>query len=356
MKGYLVLENGDVYEGEQIGYSKESYFELVFTTGMSGYIETFTDPTYAGQGVVMTYPVIGNYGVMPEDFESDNVWVKAVLVHTLANFESNFRSKYSLEKLLRDNKIPGLSEINTRKLTKALREHGTMKAAIVSNIDKKDEIINKIKEYKVENKIDEVTTKQIKEYGKSKAHRVGLIDYGFKHSIVNSFLKRDIGVTVFPAKTPADEILRHKLDGIVLSNGPGNPEECKIEIENVKRLYREEIPMFGIGLGHQLVGLATGAKVEKLKYGHRGSSQPIKDVKTGRVYMTSQNHGYHLKESSINSNLADVSYKNLNDNTVEGLKFKNKKITTVQFSPEATDTEYIFDEFAEEVRGGKINA
>ncbi len=351
MIGYLVLENGEIFEGERIGYSMDTACEVVFNTGMAGYIETFTDPSYAGQGIVMTYPLIGNYGIIPEDAESDRIWAKAIFIHELAEFESNFRTKYNLDKFLRDYKIPGLSNINTRKLTKILRDSGTMKGYVTSNISNMEEIMKKIKEYKVGNVVNEVTSKDIKVYGKGKSKKVALIDYGFKHNIVNSLLKRDCEVTVFPANTPAEKIISMKPDGIMLSNGPGDPEDCIYQIKNVKKLYDTQIPILGICLGHQLMGLATGAKTAKLKYGHRGPNHPVKDLKDGRVHITSQNHGYYILEKSINSKIAEVSHINLNDGTVEGLRYKNKKIFTVQFHPEACpgpeDTAYIFDEFVE---------
>lgn len=349
MVGYLVLENGEIFEGERIGYSMDTACEVVFNTGMAGYIETFTDPSYAGQGIVMTYPLIGNYGIIPEDTESDRVWAKAVFIHELAEFESNFRTKYNLDKFLRDYKIPGLSNINTRKLTKILRDAGTMKGYITSNISNMDDIMKKIKEYEVGNVVDEVTSKDIKVYGRGKSKKVALMDYGFKHNIVNSLLKRDCEVTVFPADTPAEKVIGMKPDGIMLSNGPGDPEDCIFQIKNVKKLYSTDIPILGICLGHQLMGLATGAKTAKLKYGHRGPNHPVKDLKEGRVHITSQNHGYYIVEDSVDSKIAEVSHINLNDGTVEGLRYKNKKIFTVQFHPEACpgpeDTAYIFDEF-----------
>ena len=360
MKGYLVLENGDVFEGDEIGYSKETYLEVVFNTGMAGYIETFTDPSYAGQGIVMTYPLIGNYGVIPEDFESDKIWAKAVFVHNLSNFESNFRSKYSLEKWLRDSKVPGLTNVNTRKLTKVLRDYGTMRGALIYNLNKKEEAFEKLKEYEFKDVVDEVTTDRIIEYGKSKEYKIGLIDYGFKHNIVNSFLKRGVGVTIFPAKTPYDVIVSKNLDGILLSNGPGDPADCIEEIETLKRLYRTNIPILGICLGHQLMALAMGFRTLKLKYGHRGVNHPVKNLKTGRVYITSQNHGYYVLESSINKALAEVSYINLNDETVEGIDYKNKNIKTVQFHPEACagpeDTGFIFDEFVNRIKENRNHA
>ena len=279
MIGYLVLENGEIFEGERIGYTMDTACEVVFNTGMAGYIETFTDPSYAGQGIVMTYPLIGNYGVIPEDTESDRIWAKAVFIHELAEFESNFRTKFSLDKFLRDYNVPGLTNINTRKLTKTLRNAGTMKGYITSNINNIDEIMEKIKIYEVGKVVDEVTSKEIKVYGKGKSKKVALMDYGFKHNIVNSLLKRDCEVTVFPADTPAEKVIEMKPDGIMLSNGPGNPEDCIYQIKNVKKLYNTEIPILGICLGHQLMGLAVGAKTAKLKYGHRGPNHPVKDLK-----------------------------------------------------------------------------
>lgn len=352
MKGYLVLENGEVFEGEQIGYSKETYLEIVFNTNMAGYIEVLTDPANAGLGVVMTYPLIGNYGVMPEDFESDKVWVKALFIHNLAKFDSNFRSKYTLDKMLRDNKIPGLTDINTRKLTRMIRDEGSMRGALVFNIDKKDEIISKIKEYKNENLVDEVTSKSIQEYGKTKEKKVALIDYGFKHDLVNSLLKRDIGVVVFPSKTSAMEIMKYKPDGILLSNGPGNPEEYNVEIANLKELVKTNIPILGTGLGHNLMAMAMGAKVEKLLFGHRGANQPVKDMSTGKVFITSQNHGYAVKDSSINLSNVTVTHRNVNDKTIEGLKYKNKNIVTMEFEPGTYETEYVYDNFVKDVKGG----
>lgn len=351
MIGYLVLENGEIFEGERIGYTMDTACEVVFNTGMAGYIETFTDPSYAGQGIVMTYPLIGNYGVIPEDTESDRIWAKAVFIHELADFESNFRTKYNLDKFLRDYKVPGLANINTRRLTKILRDAGTMKGYITSNISNMEDIMKKIKEYEVGNVVEEVTSKDVKVYGKGKTKKVALMDYGFKHNIVNSLLKRDCEVTVFPANTPAEKIIAMKPDGIMLSNGPGDPETCIFQIRNVKKLYGTDIPILGICLGHQLMGLATGAKTAKLKYGHRGPNHPVKDLKEGRVHITSQNHGYYILEDSVDKKIAEVSHINLNDGTVEGLRYKNKKIFTVQFHPEACpgpeDTAYIFDEFVE---------
>lgn len=351
MVGYLVLENGEIFEGERIGaITIDTACEVVFNTGMAGYLETFTDPSYAGQGIVMTYPLIGNYGFISEDLESENIWAKAVFIHELAEFDSNFRKTGGLNKFLRDYKIPGLSNVNTRKLTKILRESGTMKGYITSDISNLPEIMKKIKDYQIGQVVKQVSTKKITVYGKSNEKQIVLMDYGFKHNIVNSFLKRGVGVKVCPSNTPVNKILELQPDGILLSNGPGDPESCTDEIEVLKELLEKtNIPIFGICLGHQLMALAHGFKSAKLKYGHRGPNHPVKDLETGKVYITSQNHGYYILEESINPDVAEVSHINLNDNTVEGIHYKNKNVRTVQFHPEACpgpqDTAYLFDEF-----------
>ena len=343
MVGYLVLENGEIFEGERIGYTKDTVCEVVFNTSMVGYIETFTDPSYLGQGIVMTYPLIGNYGVMPEDYESDRIYAKAIFVHEVADFESNFRSKSNLEKFLRDYKIPGLSGINTRKLTRMLRDAGTMKGYLTSNIDNIDDIMQKIKEYKIENPVEYVTCRQAKTYGKGKSKKVAVLDCGVKHNLINSLLKRDVEVTVFPATAEPEQILNLRPNGILISNGPGNPMDYKKQIKTIQKLYDSKIPMFGVALGHQLIAIAKGAKTEKLKYGHRGPNHPVKDLKKDRVHITSQNHGYYVSEDSLDKSVVEISHVSLNDNTVEGLRYKDNKVFTIQFYPE--DADYIYDEF-----------
>ena len=343
MVGYLVLENGEIFEGERIGVTKDIVCEVVFNTSMVGYIETFTDPSYLGQGIVMTYPLIGNYGVMPEDYESDKIYAKAVFVHEVADFESNFRSKSNLEKFLRDYKIPGLSGINTRKLTRMLRDAGTMKGYLTSNIDNIDDIMQKIKEYKIENPVEYVTCRQAKTYGKGKSKKVAVLDCGVKHNLINSLLKRDVEVTVFPATAEPEQILNLRPNGILISNGPGNPMDYRKQIKTIQKLYDSKIPMFGVALGHQLIAIAKGAKTEKLKYGHRGPNHPVKDLKKDRVHITSQNHGYYVSEDSLDKSVVEISHVSLNDNTVEGLRYKDNKVFTIQFYPE--DADYIYDEF-----------
>ena len=348
MVGYLVLENGQVFEGERIGYNKDAICEIVFNTSMTGYLEIFTDPSYAGQGIVMTYPLIGNYGLTLDDKESKKPWVEAVFVHELAEVESNFRSKLHVEKFLKYNQIPGLQGINTRKLTKVLRENGTMRGMLTNDISDINSCIKKIKEYNQTNLVEKVTSNENEIVGNGDIN-IGLLDFGSKQNIIKSLIDRNCTVTVFPQNTDADLIISKKFDGIVLSNGPGNPEDCKIAIRNIKKLYETDIPILGICLGHQLMGLANGFKTYKLKYGHRGPNHPVKDVEKDRVYITAQNHGYAIDAESVDKNIAEISHINLNDNTVEGIKYKNKEIYTVQFHPEACpgpeDTRYIFDDF-----------
>lgn len=353
MKGYLVLENGSVFSGERIGYNKDAICEVVFNTSMTGYLEIFTDPSYAGQGVVMTYPLIGNYGLTKEDQESKKPWVEAVFVHEIAEMESNFRSKKHILEFLEENQIPGLQGVNTRALTKILRNAGTMKGKITNDITNIEEILEEIKNYEITNLVEKVTSNEYYTCGNGKT-KIALLDFGAKQNIINSLLHRDCEVTVFPQDTHYSKLLTGEFKGIVLSNGPGNPEDCKIAIENIKKLYERDIPILGICLGHQLMGLATGAKTYKLKYGHRGPNHPVKDLSTGRVCITSQNHGYAINSDSINPKIAEVSHININDGTVEGLKYKGKNIMTVQYHPEACpgpeDSSYIFDEFLEIVR------
>ena len=363
MKSYLVLENGMIFDGERIGHNENTICEVVFNTSMTGYLEIFTDPSYCGQGVVMTYPLIGNYGMTLEDKESSKPWIKAVFVHELADMESNFRSKLLVDQFLKYNKIPGLQGINTRKLTKVLRDNGTMRGMITDDISNIDEKINKIKNYKVTDVVKEVTSKTIYEIGDGSLN-VGLLDFGSKQNIIKSLVKRGCKVTVFPADTSSQEILSRDFDALVLSNGPGDPEDNKIAIQTIKEIYQSNFnkPILGICLGHQLMGLATGAKTYKLKYGHRGPNHPVKNIEKDRIFITSQNHGYAIDEKSIDPKIAMVSDINMNDGTVEGLKYLKKDIYTVQFHPEACpgpeDSNYIFDEFIEKInnKGEQKNA
>lgn len=345
MKGYLVLENGSIFSGERIGANKDTICEVVFNTSMTGYLEIFTDPSYTSQGVVMTYPLIGNYGLTKEDQESRKPWVEAVFVHEIAEMESNFRSQMHILKFLEENGIPGLQGVNTRKLTKELRNNGTMKAKLTNDISNIENILEEIKNHKIINLVEKVSSNKQYTCGEGKT-KIALIDFGAKQNIINSLIKRECEITVFPYNTHYSDILNGKFDGIILSNGPGNPEDCKKIIENIKKLYETDIPILGIGLGHQLMAIATGANTYKLKYGHRGPNHPVKDLNTGKVYITAQNHGYAIEEKSIDNKIAEISHININDNTIEGLKYVGKDIITVQYYPDACqETSYIFDEY-----------
>ena len=349
MKAYLILEDGTVFEGTSIGSSREVISEIAFNTSMTGYLEVLTDPSYAGQAVVMTYPLIGNYGICREDMESRQAWPDGYIVRELSRIPSNFRSGDTIDHFLKEQDIPGISGIDTRALTKILREKGTMNGMITTNGDYDlEEVKEKIRQYTVKGVVLKTSVK--KPYvlpGDGK--KVALLDCGAKDNIARNLNKRGCEVTVYPADTPAEEILKTNPDGIMLSNGPGDPAENVGIIEEVRKLYESSVPIFAICLGHQLMALATGAKTYKLKYGHRGGNHPVKDLETGRVYITSQNHGYAVDEESLDPSVAVPAFVNVNDKTNEGLKYVGKNIFTVQYHPEACpgplDSGYLFDRF-----------
>ncbi|RRJ14283.1 carbamoyl phosphate synthase small subunit [Lachnoanaerobaculum orale] len=349
MKAYLILEDGSVYEGENVGASREAVSEIVFNTSMTGYLEVMTDPSYAGQAVVMTYPLIGNYGICHEDMESDRPWIDGLIVRELSEVASNFRNEDSIQNFLIKNNIPCICGIDTRDLTKRLREHGTMNGFItVDSSFVVEKILQRIKEYSVKGVVKRTSTKEAYSLpGKGK--RVVLIDFGAKKNIARQLQKRGCEVIVVPCDTKAKEILKLKPDGIMLSNGPGDPKENVDIIEEIKKLYDTDIPIFAICLGHQLIALATGANTYKLRYGHRGGNHPVKDLETGRTYISSQNHGYAVDESTLDKNICVPAFVNVNDGTNEGLRYINKKIFTVQYHPEACpgprDSSYLFDKF-----------
>lgn len=360
MRAYLILEDGTVMEGLSIGSPKEVISEIVFNTSMTGYLEVLTDPSYAGQAVVMTYPLIGNYGITP-DMESERPWPDGYIVRELSRMPSNFHSKGSIQDFLRQYDIPGIAGIDTRALTKILREKGTMNGMITTNADYNiEEIIPRLKAYTTGRVVERVTCRVQKRLeAKRPKKKVALLDLGAKQNIAHSLVKRGCQVTIYPAHTPAEEILSANPDGIMLSNGPGDPRECTSIIEELKKLYASEIPIFAICLGHQLMALANGADTYKMKYGHRGGNHPVKDLKTGRVYISSQNHGYVVDTKRLDPKIAKPAFVNVNDGTNEGLEYIGKQIFTVQFHPEACpgpqDSAYLFDRFME-MMGGKTNA
>ena len=359
MEAYLILEDGTTFTGRSIGSTKDVISEIVFNTSMTGYLEVLTDPSYAGQAVVMTYPLIGNYGICREDMEAKVSNTDGFIVRELSRLGSNFRNEQSIQDFLVELDIPGIEGIDTRALTKILREKGTMNGMITTKMpENMEEALAKIKDYSVRGVVDKVTTKEIVSYrpgdlntdsNVSVSKKVAILDVGTKFNIARCLLKRGCEVTIFPARTNPEDILAINPDGIMLTNGPGDPKECTEVIQNLKSLYQSDVPIFAICLGHQLMALATGCDTEKMKYGHRGANHPVKDLETGRVYISSQNHGYMVKEESVPSDIAEVAFINVNDKTVEGLKYKNKNIFTVQFHPEACagpkDSEVLFDRF-----------
>ncbi len=349
MKAYLILEDGTVFTGVSIGSSREVISEIVFNTSMTGYLEVLTDPSYAGQAVVMTYPLIGNYGICHEDMESLKPWPDGYIVRELSRIPSNFRSEDTIQHFLEANDIPGISGIDTRALTKILREKGTMNGMITTKeYADLSEPISRMKAYRVKGVVMAATTKE-KYVLPGDGKKVALLDLGAKKNIARSLNKRGCQVTVYPADTSAEEILREHPDGIMLSNGPGDPAENVEIIREIRKLYESGVPIFAICLGHQLMALATGASTYKLKYGHRGGNHPVKDLETGRVYISSQNHGYAVDASTLDPKVAQAAFVNVNDGTNEGLKYIGKNIFTVQYHPEACpgplDSGYLFDRF-----------
>ena len=373
MKAYLVLENGMVFEGRAIGCWPDSdaeaaVGELVFTTGMTGYLETLTDPSYAGQIIMQTFPMIGNYGVISQDFEGKS-FAKGYVVHELCGEPSNFRSEGKLDAFLKEQGIPGICGVDTRALTRLIRENGVMNACLYQSSEFKVQSANmpglpeRIREYQVKNAVAEVSTKEVLEFGpgsptsaacscaEGETLHVVLIDYGAKRNIIRCLVKRGCRVTVVPHDTTAEEILALKPDGVMLSNGPGDPAENEFEVQQIAKLVGK-LPVFGICLGHQLTALAMGGKTYKLKYGHRGANQPVTDGK--RTWITTQNHGYAVESESMKGT-AQLSFRNANDQSCEGLEYPGKRCFTVQFHPEACagphDTEFLFDRFLRMMRG-----
>lgn len=349
MKAFLILEDGTVFTGTSIGSKKEIISEIVFNTSMTGYLEVLTDSSYAGQAVCMTYPLIGNYGICHEDQESLRPWPDGYIVRELSRIPSNFRCEDTIQNFLKRYDIPGIAGIDTRALTKILREKGTMNGMITTNADYKlEEVLPKLKAYTTGRVVERVTCEE-KKVLKGSGPKVALMDFGAKDNIARSLNKRGCQVTIYPAFTKAEEILGDDPDGIMLSNGPGDPKECTSIIEEIKKLYDSQVPVFAICLGHQLMALATGADTRKMKYGHRGGNHPVKDLETGRVYISSQNHGYMVDTDTLDPQVAVPAFENVNDKTNEGLKYIGKNIFTVQFHPEACpgpqDSGYLFDRF-----------
>jgi carbamoyl-phosphate synthase small subunit len=346
MKRHLVLENGEIFEGTAFGSLENSVGEVVFNTGMTGYQEILSDPSYCGQIVTFTYPLIGNYGINRDDFETITPFVKGLIVKELCQLPSNFRSTYTLDEYLKMKNIPGLAGIDTRKLTRLIRHHGALKGMFAGVDENPEDVLKKLKQTKL-------ATDQVRQVSTSKAYpspgrgkRIVLVDYGMKHGILRELNKRNCDVIVVPYNTTAEEVLQLKPDGIMLSNGPGDPEDVPEAIHMIQGILGK-VPLFGICLGHQLFALACGAKTEKMKFGHRGSNHPVKELSTGNVALTAQNHGYTV--STIENTPLEITHIALNDGTIEGLKHKELPAFTVQYHPEASpgpeDANHLFDQF-----------
>lgn len=348
---YLVLSNGAVFEGQRIGAAGDSIGELVFTTGVVGYLETLTDPSYAGQIVMQTFPLIGNYGVIEEDFEGICA-VKGYVVRELCDTPSNFRAQYELDRFLKDRGVPGICGVDTRQLTRIIREEGVMNAIICDEIPAD---LAAVQSYRVQGVVPAVSCKAPQFYPATapKKYNITLIDYGEKLGILRALRARGCDVTVVPHDTTAEAILKSGADGVMLSNGPGDPKENTFEIAQIKQLIGK-LPVFGICLGHQLTALAMGGDTVKLRYGHRGANQPVKDLFGTRTYITSQNHGYAVVAESLGDK-GVVSFINANDGSVEGVQYPERKCFTVQFHPEACagpiDTGFLFDRFLSLIGG-----
>ncbi len=348
---YLVLSNGAVFEGTRIGAPGDSIGELVFTTGVVGYLETLTDPSYAGQIIMQTFPLIGNYGVIEEDFEG-NCAARGYVVRELCSTPSNFRSQYELDRFLKDRGVPGICGVDTRQLTRIIREQGVMNAVICDEIPAD---LSAVQAYRVQNVVPAVSCKAPQFYpaaGKKK-YDITLIDYGEKRGILRALCARGCDVTVVPHDTTAEAILASGTQGVMLSNGPGDPKDNVFEIEQIKKLIGK-LPVFGICLGHQLTALAMGGDTCKLRYGHRGANQPVKDLFGTRTYITSQNHGYAVVAESLGGK-GVVNFVNVNDGSVEGVQYPERRCFTVQFHPEAcagpVDTSFLFDRFLSLIGG-----
>lgn len=354
-KACLVLEDGTIFEGTSFGYEQSVSGEVVFYTAMTGYPESLTDPSYKGQILVPTYPMIGNYGVpvdnikddLPEFFESDKIHCTALVISDYSFAYSHWNSQKSLGQWLKDQKVPGLFGIDTRALTKKLREHGAMLGKIVfagQEVDSYDP--------NQENIVAQVSTPEIKEYGNGK-YKVVLVDCGVKYNIIRNLLKRDVKVK----RVPWDyDFSNEECDGIFLSNGPGDPAQCEITIGNIRKVLERDIPIMGICLGNQLMARAAGAETYKLKYGHRSHNQPVMEPGTNRCYITSQNHGFAIDDKTLPADWEPL-FVNVNDGTNEGIRHKSKPFFSAQFHPEASsgpvDTEYLFDKFIRNMEESK---
>tara|TARA_Y100000310_G_scaffold326516_1_gene391496 strand:+ start:844 stop:1920 length:1077 start_codon:yes stop_codon:yes gene_type:complete len=358
MYAALALKDGTLFEGKGFGAVKETAGEVVFNTSLVGYEESLTDPSYKGQLLTLTYPLVGNYGVRKENFESDKIQVEGFIVREFQEHHAHKDATKTIHEFLSQHGIPGISEIDTRMLTIKIREHGVINGCLQTSeslIDTKAliEKAKNLEEYGEKNLLPEVSVKEPEFIDAQGEKTIAMIDTGVKLSIIRNFTKRKINVWRFPYNTTAEQIREKNVQGLFIANGPGNPEQATEAIEAVKQL-KEELPITGICLGNQIVALALGGKTYKLKFGHRGTNQPVKNLKENKVYITSQNHGFAVDKDSLHNTELEVSYINLNDGSVEGMQHKSLPIQTVQMHPEANpgpqDIEIIFDKFIEDLK------
>ncbi len=358
-KAYLLLENGMVFEGEGFGAAGTRVGELVFTTGMTGCAESLTDPSYRGQLITFTFPMLGNYGICYEDRESPHIHARGVVVREYCPSPSNFRAEVDVDTFLREEGVCGICGVDTRRITQLIRTKGVMNAA-VTDAEPDDALLELVRANRVTGVVDEVTVKEpllLAPRGEAR-YSVALLDYGYKRSIADCLTARGCAVTLYPARTPAEQIIAAGHDGVMLSNGPGDPQENAYSIEQIKILM-DALPTFGICLGHQMMAIASGARTRKMKFGHRGANQPAKDLKTGRVYVTSQNHGYAVDNASLPDSGAVMRFVNVNDGSCEGLDYPGKRAFSLQFHPEAhggpLDCSGMFERFIS-MMGGREDA
>ncbi len=353
-KVFITLQNGKQFQGYRFGADGDVVGELVFTTGMTGYIETLTDPSYYGQIVTQTFPLIGNYGYTPDE-ESKKPWVSAYIVREKCDMPSNFRCEGTLDGYMKEKGVVGVYGIDTRELTKIVRDCGVMNAVISSNPNPDT---NALSTYTVKDAVKSVTCSEVEYFGNENGLRVVVWDFGVKAALIRSLTKRGCYCIKVPSYYTAEQILALNPNGLLLGNGPGDPAENTEVIINLKKLI-SRLPIFGIGLGHQLFALAMDGQTRKMKYGHRGSNQPVKDLQSDRVYISCQNHGYEVISSSLEGK-GELRFANANDNTCEGIDYPNVNAFTVQFYPEAGggvhDAAFLFDRFVKNMQEGKYNA
>lgn len=357
MNAKIVMEDGTTITGDGFGAKTEVTGEVVFCTSMTGYQEALTDPSYAGQILLLTYPLVGNYGVNREDYESDKIQVEGFVVREYCEDPDHSESKMTVHEFLQEEGIPGIANVDTRALTLRIRDGGVVKGTLKTSSDPIDEkemlqTCQEAPDYGEINFVKRVSRDE-PVYHEGDGEDIAVIDLGMKHSIRDNLLKRGCGVHVLPADVTAEEVLERDVDGVVISPGPGNPENVPGGVERVNHLL-EEVPVFGICLGHQLMARAAGGETYKLKFGHRGANQPVKDLNKDRIYITSQNHGYAVDDDSLPEDKLEVDKINLNDNTVEGMQHRHYDAMSVQYHPEASpgpqDSSYLFDDFLEMVR------